>query len=435
MPRMPLPSEPLRRIAASFALLTLLCACGVIPNPFAPAAPPAPLTPTPLPPPPAAPPPPPAPMPMPPVGGSGLPIPGMGGLPIPSIPGLGGIPIPTLPGGAGGLPIPPMPGGVPVLPPGMTIPTGGSLLSTDPPPDYATLAAPPRGSTDGSGHMTDAFLREETEALYHELVRALSAEHRARVEHIPFHFVEDAMEPNAAAGCAAGSSAPMVMVTSSMLTMAAAAAESRAYDELGSTNTYETYAGSVLGALSSGRPVPGVAPGSISGALATDARKLARQRHLFDEQLAFILGHELAHHYRGHTGCAGRAPATREEAEAFQRMLSTTVPPLEQPFEIEADAWGTTTVLEVGHDREGGHWSEEGGLLSLDLFGHLSTTDLRSIFLSTHPPAAIRAPIVRHVADSWAPGRAPIMSPEIDARGVTIDLGSGPITIPVPIPH
>ena len=116
-------------------------------------------------------------------------------------------------------------------------------------------------------------------------------------------------------------------------------------------------------------------------------------------------------------------------------MLSTTIPPLEQPFEIEADAWGTTTVLEVGHDRAGGHWTEEGALLSLDLFGHLSTTDLGSIFLTTHPPAALRAPIVRQVAAAWEPGHTPIMSPEIDDRGVTIDLGSGPITIPVPFPH
>ena len=40
---------------------------------------------------------------------------------------------------------------------------------------------------------------------------------------------------------------------------------------------------------------------------ALDPRKLARQKMLFDEQLAFVLGHELAHHYRGHTGCADGA--------------------------------------------------------------------------------------------------------------------------------
>ena len=69
--------------------------------------------------------------------------------------------IPTIPGFPLGLPIP-----IPT-----TLPTpGASLLSHDPPPDYATLAAPPPGSTDASGALTMPFLRQEVEAVYREVL-------------------------------------------------------------------------------------------------------------------------------------------------------------------------------------------------------------------------------------------------------------------------
>jgi hypothetical protein len=39
---------------------------------------------------------------------------------------------------------------------------------------------------------------------------------------------------------------------------------------------------------------------------------------------------------------------------------------------------------------------------------------------------------VNQIAGSWTPGRAPLPEPTFDERGVTIDLGSGPITLPLP---
>ena len=67
---------------------------------------------------------------------------------------------------------------------------------------------------------------------------------------------------------------------------------------------------------------------------ALDARKLARQRFLFDEQIGFILGHELGHHYRGHTGCAqggnatARAAASGRSACAREPLLKRMRAPL-----------------------------------------------------------------------------------------------------------
>lgn len=396
----------IQRLTGGLGLLGLCCACGVIPTPFG--APPPPATPPPVvtQPPPVVPPTP---------------------VSTPTLPtGL-----PTIPGFPTGLPP-----GFPSLP--TTIPTPGtSLLSHDAPPEYATLAAPPPGSTDSNGAMQMAFLRTEVEAIYREVLADLSADHRARVEHIPFHVVDDPREPNAAAGCSPGSRAPMVMITTPMLTLCAATSEARAYDELASTSTYETYASSIAQMFQRGR-ITGLAPGTLSGPLANDPRKLARQRHLFDQQVAFILGHELAHHYRGHTGCAPGGAASSAEAEALQRQLAQAAPPLEQPFEIEADMWGVTSVLESGHERTGGVWSEEGALLSLDTFRHIgemNQADLPMLFLSTHPPSMVRAPLVQSVADSWTPGRVPLPTPTIDSQGISIDLGGGgaPIRIPIPL--
>jgi hypothetical protein len=306
-------------------------------------------------------------------------------------------------------------------------------VSTEPPPDPNTLAPMPPDATDASGLMTIAFLERETESIYRELLGGLTPEHRARVTGIPFHVMDERIEPNAAAGCAPSSGAPMVFITHAMLVVAAATSEARAYDELAGTRTYETYADALGPMMGSSRPVSGLAPGTLTGEHARSRTRLARARHLFDQQIAFILGHELAHHYRGHTGCAGRGAASREEDEALARTLAGTVSMFQQPFEVEADSWGITSVLEVGHTRAGGRWNQEGALISLDTFRRIAgVTDLRGAFLSTHPPSELRAPIVTQVAGLWSPGRAPLPEPTIDERGVTIDLGSGPITLPLP---
>lgn len=322
---------------------------------------------------------------------------------------------------------------------------GQSLLSART-PDYTSLAAPPAGAVDAAGAITQGWAEARTSALHAELLESVFADQRARVQAIPFHVVSDRQEPNAAAGCSERR-APMLMITSAMVTVCAASAEARAYDELAGTNTLETYAQALLDDLRSGRAVRPLDRSLVTGPIASDPRKLAREIHLYDQQVAFILGHELAHHYRGHTGCAeaGATTASAREAEDLQRGLANAASPLEQPFEVEADVWGITNVLERGRARTGGAWSEEGALLSLEVFRHfgpLAQGGLAAggmdpgVFLSTHPPSELRAPVVQQAAAMYRPGQPPLPIPTIDEQGVSIDLGggAGPIRLPIPLP-
>ena len=70
-------------------------------------------------------------------------------------------------------------------------------------------------------------------------------------------------------------------------------------------------AGAEPGRPATGSPVPrpsGLLPASTQ----SDGRKVQRQHVLFEEELAFVLGHELAHHILGHTN----QPRTFERTEA-----------------------------------------------------------------------------------------------------------------------
>lgn len=388
------------RLAASLTGLALLClACDV--SRFLPSEPPPPV-PAPVP----APAPVPVATPTPPV------IPPV----LPTLPGQ--LPIPTT--------LPPMP--------------GQSLLSTRA-PDYASLAAPPAQAIDASGALVIGWAESRTSEVHAELVESLFADQRARIAEIPFHVVNDRDEPNAAAGCSEGG-APMLMITSAMVVVCASSAEAHAYDELAGTHTLDTYAQALIDDLRASRAVRPIDRALITGPLATDPRKLAREAQLFDAQVAFILGHELAHHYRGHTGCAatGSTTASAREAEALQRGLANAASPLEQPFEVEADVWGITNVLERGRARSGGAWNEEGALLSLEVFRHFGPLAQGGmdpgVFLSTHPPSELRAPVVTQAALMYRPGQPPLPIPTIDGQGISIDLGGGgaPIRLPFPLP-
>lgn len=286
---------------------------------------------------------------------------------------------------------------------------------TDPvPPARGSLPAVPPGSHDANGHMTRAFLEAEAGAVHQALVRALDEHERTQIVDVPFEIVAEQNEPNAAAGCTNGDRRPVMMITSAMLELAAGISEAKAYDELANTTTYETYVTAVVEQVQNERPIQGVDPSLHRAPHSIDAHKLARQRHLFDQQIAFIVGHELAHHYRGHTNCvAGRSDAEIQRDQLSQ-LLAHTVPPFSQPREVEADMWGIVDVLEAGQNRPGGSWTEEGALLNLDFFSRLSNrggAELLMIFLSTHPPSAVRIPIVRSTSQQWTPGYRPPRMP------------------------
>jgi hypothetical protein len=102
--------------------------------------------------------------------------------------------------------------------------------------------------------------------------------------------------------------------------------------------------------------------------------------------------------------------------------------------------WGVTSVLERGRTRAGGVWNEEGALLSLEVFRHFGPlagggVDV-GVFLSTHPPSELRAPVVSQAAAMYRPGQPPLPIPTFDGQGISLDLGGGgpPIRLPIPLP-
>lgn len=219
----------------------------------------------------------------------------------------------------------------------------------------------------------------------------------------------------------------MMVVTGGMLALVSATSEAKAVDELANTRLLDAYFDQTARAVRANQAVGPLAPGSVPPQFALDARKLARQRFLFDEQIGFILGHELGHHYRGHTGCANGGNAVGQEAQAEEivRVASNAAPLFNQPVEMEADAWGVVDVLDAGARRVGGRWTEEGATLSMDFFQRLEGergTSPILLFVRSHPPAILRRPIIQMWAEKWRRGERPTT------------VGQGGIPLPIPIP-
>ncbi|MGE0791332.1 MAG: hypothetical protein AB7S26_37000 [Sandaracinaceae bacterium] len=319
--------------------------------------------------------------------------------------------------------------------PGLTIPlpqpNGQATPVEREPPARGSLPAVPPGSYDANGFMTRQFLDAEAEAIHQALLAALDERERQQVGQIPLSIVIEHEEPNAAAACIrqGGTTEARMMITSAMLELCAGIAEAKAYDEIAGTHTYEDYVTTVVDLIRRGQPVRGVEASVHPGPHNVDPHKLARQRHLFEQQVSFILGHELAHHYLGHTNCVSGRSDAQIERDEMSSVLAHTIPPFEQPREVEADMWGTVDAMEAGRERPEGTWTEEGALLNLDFFRRLTDRGGEEIllaFLSTHPPSIVRMPIVQSTAQQWTPGWRP---PRMPVPGETTN---NPLGIPIP---
>ena len=255
-------------------------------------------------------------------------------------------------------------------------------------------------------------MRQEPAAVITELIANLPDASRPKVQGIPLQVIEDPKEVNAFAGCSNSGSAFMG-ITMPLVLIIARSSEARAYDELFGTAKYNELVNGFATEVRAQKTVTGPPAGFLPLPQALDPRKLARQKFLFDEQVAFVLGHELAHHYRGHTGCAnGAGGGGGITAQDVGRLLSNTVPLFNQPNEIEADVQGTFNVLDTGSRRSTGRYTEEGANLVLDFFSRLESLGVETIvlgFLMTHPPPQLRLPIVQNAAQQWRNngGRAP----------------------------
>ncbi|MEM6888345.1 MAG: M48 family metalloprotease [Pseudomonadota bacterium] len=140
---------------------------------------------------------------------------------------------------------------------------------------------------------------------------------------------------------------------------------------------------------SSGRPII-----AFTVALLEDARN--------DDELAFVMGHEAAHHIRGHiprqqqNAVAGAVIAgslavllggTQEAVESAQRSgAQVGARTYSKEFELEADALGTIIAARAGYDPVRG----------AEFFNRIPDPGNR--FLGSHPPNAQRIETVRRTA-------------------------------------
>lgn len=341
-----------------------------------------------------------------------------------------------------GLQIPGMPGLKLPFPTGNTK-SGNSGSSGQPaarrdPPARGSLSPANSGSYNGQGHLTRAFMSNRALEIHRSLIGSLTGSERTQAGAIPIRVVDNPRQPNAAAGCTKASNQPLMLVTSAMLVLAAGISEAKAFDEQSNTNHMSTYVDTVIQQVRSKRPVGPVPATLLTGPVALDAHKLARQQHLFDQQIAFIIAHELAHHYRGHTGCVRGRSNAQIQADDISRTLSRTVPIFSQPREVEADMWGMVNVLEAGAQRPGATWNEEGALLNLDFFRRLRQRgggNLAMLFLSTHPAPQLRVPIVQSISRQWRPGWRPMTTPGSgEGQGIRLPTPAGNLELPIPIP-
>jgi hypothetical protein len=143
-----------------------------------------------------------------------------------------------------------------------------------------------------------AFLRQRAEQILNALVAALPPPQQARVHGIPLVVDSTPGEVNAFASCS-GASAAMA-ITDGLLQIQSQLARFRAYDELAGTNKVGEYVGVIARGARPKQPLPEPAAGFVDPRFDLDARKVTRQYQILDEELAFVMGHELGHHYLGH---------------------------------------------------------------------------------------------------------------------------------------
>lgn len=241
------------------------------------------------------------------------------------------------------------------------------------------------------------WLRQQAQSILTELVAALPDTARPRVQGIPLVVDDTVGDVNAFAACSNGRS--LMAITDGLLEIMAGLAQASAHDEVFGGNKTDEYVKFIAARLQPGQPIPRPA-GFFAPAAQVDGRKVARQHVLFEEETAFVLGHELAHHHLGHLPCTGK-PGPLGSAD-LARALAQNVPLFNQPYEAAADLAGTTNVLDAGK-RRATHWSEGGGLLTMRFFQGLEGGgfNLLLAFQHSHPSPLLRIPLIQQSANYW----------------------------------
>jgi hypothetical protein len=249
--------------------------------------------------------------------------------------------------------------------------------------------------------------QSEAQAVLFELESNLSPTNRRLVNGIPLVFDPNPNDVNAFAGCN-DSGAPFLAGTEGLLEAIDGIAQTKATDELFGTRTYDAYVSAVTPRMVSNQGGSAMLPlGIIPPQFWLDARRISRAHEIFDEVVAFTFGHELAHHYLGHTGCAnGQPPGIPPAVADLGRLASVVIPGLNQFNENAADQNGCFNVLDTGRARGASafRWSEEGGIRLFDFFASLDQASGGAplvSFIRTHPNPLLRIPLVRANALAW----------------------------------
>jgi hypothetical protein len=295
----------------------------------------------------------------------------------------------------------PAPQPAPAPAPAVPAATAPAYVPVPMPPAPVSSARPMLGPLVGP-----LMWQAEARAVARELVSNLSPANQALVASIPLVF-DPSEDVNAFAGCDE-SGAPFVTGTEGLLEAIDAISQTRATDERYGSRTYDAYVAAVAPALVSQQGGSALLPpGIVPVAQWLDAARISRAHEIFDEMVAFTFGHELSHHYLGHTGCAhGQPPGVPPALSSMGRLLSSALPGLNQPNEIAADTNGCINVLDSGRARaaQAYRWNEEGALWLLDFFSRLERASGASPllgFLRTHPNPSLRLPVVQGVAATW----------------------------------
>lgn len=281
-------------------------------------------------------------------------------------------------------------------------PPGGAPTSTPPsPPGTAPpgTGLPPRPG-DPINAVDLSFLRTRSEVILRELVAALPPAQGQRVAGIPLVVDDTVGEVNAFAACTQSGKSAMA-ISDGLLEIGAFLAQCRATDEVFGQSRLPAYIELIARQQRPRQPIVRPPPGFFNAAQAVDGRKVGRQHEVLDELIAFVLGHELGHHYLGHLPCTAQGGLPMAEIGA---ILSSAVPLFNQPNEYAADVAGTNNVLAAGGRRPGYRWTEAGGLLTMQFFSgldHLSPDSILFGFERSHPPPQFRSPVIQQAAAAY----------------------------------
>ncbi len=247
------------------------------------------------------------------------------------------------------------------------------------------------------------YLRGRAQAVMQELISNLDATKQSKVAGIPLVVDDTPGDVNAFAACTQGGKAVMA-ITDGLLDIAAHLARCKATDEIFHTNKLDPYIQFVAQNQKPGQPIVHPQPAFFDATQDSNGNKVKRQHDIFDEEIGFILGHELGHHYLGHLPCTAGGGAIT--AADVSHVLSSVIPVFNQPNEIAADIAGTQSVLTTGKKRAPAayQWTENGGLLTMRFFSGIDTMspiDVVFGFERTHPPPQIRIPIIQQTAANW----------------------------------